>query len=113
MRFSTPSPASATGTGPTRDGTARDGWTRAPPSLSVGRGARPDDIANRYRDLREAGIRPFPGALETLTALRSRGVRLALVTNGSGLAQRAKIDRFRLGADFDCILIAGECGGGE
>jgi putative hydrolase of the HAD superfamily len=70
-------------------------------------------IAETYRDLREAAIRPFPGAIETLDRLRSSGVRTGLITNGSGVAQRAKIERFDLVQRFDYILIEGEFGCGK
>ena len=70
-------------------------------------------IANAYRDLREAAIRPFPGALETLDRLRGRGTRLALITNGSAQSQRAKVEGFDLARYFDCIVIEGEFGLGK
>ena len=50
-------------------------------------------IANHYRDLREARAVPFVGAIETLAWLRERGVKLGMMTNGAGPAQRAKIER--------------------
>jgi len=77
---------------------------------------RPDlarRIAQEFSALRYEALRPFPGAIETLRRLRERGVRLALVTNGSGAAQRRKIDRFGLAPLFDCIVIEGEFGAGK
>ncbi|MDO8616870.1 MAG: HAD family hydrolase [Dehalococcoidia bacterium] len=77
---------------------------------------RPDvaaEIANRYRDLREERVGLFPGAIETLERLRSRGIRLGMVTNGAGPAQRAKVRRFGLEPHFDHILIEGEYGIGK
>jgi putative hydrolase of the HAD superfamily len=70
-------------------------------------------IARRYSELREEGIRPFPGAVEALQELRQRDLRLALLTNGDGAAQRRKIDRFGLAEQFDCVLIEGEVGWGK
>lgn len=70
-------------------------------------------IGHAYRDRRIAAIQPFPGAIATLEILRRRGVRLALLTNGNGAAQRAKIDRFDLARHFDCIIIEGEFGVGK
>ena len=70
-------------------------------------------IANHYRDLREERTTIFPGAIETLERLRSAGVRLGMVTNGSATSQRAKIERFGLAPYFDCILIEGEFGQGK
>ncbi len=70
-------------------------------------------IADRYRDLREQRFRVFPGALETLERLRTRGVRLALVTNGTAQDQRRKIERFGFARYFDHIFIEGELGVGK
>jgi putative hydrolase of the HAD superfamily len=70
-------------------------------------------IAQDFTALREAALRPFPGALETLRRLREKGVRLALLTNGSGADQRGKIERFCLAPLFDCIVIEGEFGAGK
>jgi putative hydrolase of the HAD superfamily len=53
------------------------------------------------------------GAIDTLRHLLRHQVRLALVTNGAGDAQRTKIDRFRLGPLFDYILVEGEFGTGK
>lgn len=71
------------------------------------------DVANRYRDLREERVCVFPGAIETLEWLRERGVRLGMMTNGAGPAQRVKIERFGLASYFEHILIEGEFGRGK
>jgi putative hydrolase of the HAD superfamily len=55
----------------------------------------------------------FPGARETLEALRARGHRLALITNGGAVFQREKIERFRLAPLFDAIFVEGELGFGK
>jgi len=70
-------------------------------------------IAQAFSALRDEALGPIPGALDTLRRLRERGVRLALVTNGSSAAQRHKIDRFGLAPLFDCIIIEGEFGTGK
>ncbi len=70
-------------------------------------------IGEAYAQERERRVRPFPGAVETLDALRNGGVRLALITNGSSRGQRAKIERFDLARWFDLILIEGEFGAGK
>jgi putative hydrolase of the HAD superfamily len=75
--------------------------------------AMADRFANRFHAYREAQIRFFPGALETIDTLRERGVRLALVTNGAGEIQRGKIERFDLVRRFDHIQIEGEHGFGK
>lgn len=70
-------------------------------------------IAHLYRDLREERAALFPDAIPVIEALRSRGVRLGMMTNGAGPAQRAKIRRFGLDAYFDRIVIEGEAGYGK
>lgn len=73
--------------------------------------ARP--FAERFHAYREAQACCFPGALEALDELRARGVRLALVTNGEAVVQRAKVDRFDLARRFDHVQIEGETGFGK
>lgn len=70
-------------------------------------------IADRFSALREERYSPFPGAIETLEALREHGVKLALVTNGSGETQRAKLARFNLEVHFHHVQIEGEHGFGK
>ena len=70
-------------------------------------------IADRFTALRDEEMRLFPGAVETLEALRDHGVRLALITNGDGETQRAKLVRFALASHFDHIQIEGEHGFGK
>jgi putative hydrolase of the HAD superfamily len=72
-----------------------------------------DRFADRFTATREEMTRCLPGALESLDALRTRGIKLALITNGPSEIQRAKIERFRLGAYFDHIQIEGETGFGK
>ncbi len=70
-------------------------------------------IADTYGVLRDRGTQPLAGAVDTIRWLRERRCRLALLTNGNGVAQRAKVDRFGLAALFDLILIEGELGFGK
>ena len=62
---------------------------------------------------RSSGSRLFPGARETVEALKAAGVKLALVTNGAADIQRLKIQRFELAPLFDHIQIEGEHGFGK
>jgi len=55
----------------------------------------------------------FPRTLATLQQWRTQGLRMALITNGSALAQRRKISTFQLEPYFDLILIEGEFGIGK
>ena len=79
--------------------------------------AVPDEVlaamADRFSTLREQRYEPYPGAVETLAALRDAGLKLALITNGSGETQRAKLARFNLEAHFHHIQIEGEHGFGK
>ncbi len=70
-------------------------------------------IADDYRSRTTAFLAPYPGAIETLEAFRSRGARLALLTNGGARSQRASVDRYGLDRYFDCIVIEGEFGAGK
>jgi putative hydrolase of the HAD superfamily len=70
-------------------------------------------IGHRYRDLRDESIALFPDSIETLEKLRRLNVQLALLTNGSAMGQRAKIERFDLAQHFDCICVEGELGWGK
>jgi putative hydrolase of the HAD superfamily len=70
-------------------------------------------IAERYSRLRDAYIKPFADAIDTVQWLQVRGYRLALLTNGATDAQQGKIERFSLGRLFDTILIEGTLGFGK
>jgi len=77
----------------------------------------PDELATRLADrftaYREEQMFIFPGAHDAIDALKARGVKLALVTNGAALPQRAKVERFALTHRFDHIQIEGEHGFGK
>ncbi len=70
-------------------------------------------IADDYRARRAAFLAPYPGAIDTLTAIRERGIRTALLTNGGALSQRLSVERHGLAGYFDCIVIEGEFGAGK
>lgn len=82
-------------------------------NLDFDGGELADSIADRYSVVREEAIYPFPGAIDTIRSFRSKGLRLAMVTNGSSASQRGKINRFGLAQLFDHILIEGEVGFGK
>jgi putative hydrolase of the HAD superfamily len=77
----------------------------------------PSDLANRIADrfsvYREEEMFVFPGAHDAIDQLRSRGVKLALVTNGAADTQRAKVERFELAHRFHHVQIEGEHGFGK
>jgi putative hydrolase of the HAD superfamily len=70
-------------------------------------------IADQYSIERTNRVDLFPGAKEALQALKNRGVRLALITNGEAAGQNAKIDRFHLRPYFEQIFVEGEVGFGK
>ena len=70
-------------------------------------------LADRFTAYREEEMFVFPGAHDAIDALKGHGVKLALVTNGAALPQRAKVERFALTHRFDHIQIEGEHGFGK
>ena len=72
-----------------------------------------EEVALRYSRLRLENMYLFPGARHTLDALRSRGCKMALLTNGDSEIQRWKIRRFDLEEYFQAVLIEGELGFGK
>lgn len=93
--------------------TVRNGFA----ALAAGGHALPEDLAvrlaNRFNAYREEEMFVFPGAHDAIDDLKARGVKLALVTNGAAVPQRAKVDRFALSHRFDHIQIEGEHGFGK
>lgn len=73
-------------------------------------------IADDFTNLREKGenlLTLVPGSLDTIRHLKGKGIKLALLTNGSSEGQRSKIERFKLEPFFDRILIEEEVGYGK
>jgi len=70
-------------------------------------------LADRFTAYRDEEMFVFPGAHDAIDALKQRGVKLALVTNGAADTQRAKVERFALTHRFDHIQIEGEHGFGK
>lgn len=69
-----------------------------------------DDLASAYRSRLVELIQPTQGAIGCLTELRRAGWALAIVSNGAGEWQRAKIEKLGLGALVDAVCISGEVG---
>ena len=70
-------------------------------------------VANRYSELKLENIYVLPGAIETLSEIAGREIRLGLISNGDSPIQRQKLKRFDLEKYFDVILIEGEVGYGK
>jgi len=72
----------------------------------------PESMATAYRDEITDSIEPLPGVEEFVSDLRSR-YRVGLLTNGSVLAQRSKIEHLGWGELFDTSLVTGELPAGK
>jgi putative hydrolase of the HAD superfamily len=95
------------------DGASREIVRHAFEDLGIGESDLAHRLADFYRALRFTRIFPYPGAIETLQAFLSRGVRMALLTNGEARNQRRAVERHGLERYFDCIVIEGEFGCGK
>lgn len=76
-------------------------------------GENAEKAADAYSKRQEELICLFPDSINTLKELKSRGIRMALVTNGSSETQRRKINRFYLSGYFEFCLIEEEAGYGK
>jgi putative hydrolase of the HAD superfamily len=65
-------------------------------------------LAEKARIAEEVG--PFPEAIATVRALRERGIRVGVLTNGPSAHQRRKLEASRLGPELDAIAISEELG---
>ncbi|MDL9980796.1 HAD family hydrolase [Microbacterium sp. ASV49] len=52
----------------------------------------------------------YPEAMDVLAALRDRGIRTAVITNGPSGLQRSKLMAVDLAEGFDAVLVSGEVG---
>jgi putative hydrolase of the HAD superfamily len=66
--------------------------------------------AGRYNEYRKKYFSVFPGAIELLRVLKSRSIKLGILTNGFSETHREKIAILQLGEYFDAIFIADEIG---
>ena len=70
-------------------------------------------IATDYSSLIDRSLSYFANAEDTLRQLVTKGVKLALLTNGAGESQQEKIKRFGFSRYFPIRLIEGELGFGK
>ncbi|MGO4372129.1 HAD family hydrolase [Paenibacillus sp. MCAF20] len=70
-------------------------------------------IAQDYGLVRNEAIYLYEDAIETIRHIRTLGIKLALLTNGTSSEQRHKIERFNLEPLFDHIFIEQEVGIGK
>jgi 2-haloacid dehalogenase len=76
---------------------------------TIGSPLSPQRMADIYSEGMGANGELYPDALELLDTLAGR-VSLAMVTNGVGAIQRARVARLKLDQYFDAIVISGEVG---
>lgn len=76
-------------------------------------GVDADRIADRFESYLNETMQLKPQAVATLDALTARGIKLALLTNGSSETQRRKIAQFNLEPHFPVIRIEEEAGIGK
>ena len=70
-------------------------------------------IVTLYQNAKWGLLRLYPNAEETIMALKRKGIKLALLTNGEAESQRAKVEKFALARHFPVCLIEGEIGYGK
>jgi putative hydrolase of the HAD superfamily len=78
--------------------------------------AEPDlinKLADTYSDYQYELICLQPNTTDTLNRLKTKGVRMGLITNGTSNGQREKLRRFSLADYFEIILIDQELGFGK
>jgi putative hydrolase of the HAD superfamily len=66
--------------------------------------------AQRYTRLRAEVLELVPGALDLVRALRERGCRLGIVSNGFAATHHEKVDRLGLRPYVDALFLADEMG---
>lgn len=76
-------------------------WTHVPEK---------EQLADFYAEAFLPEIKLLPDVKATLRALRSRGLRLGIVTNGGPALQRTKIERTGLESYVDLVIVSGELG---
>jgi putative hydrolase of the HAD superfamily len=72
-----------------------------------------NEIVIAFTAMKDSLIEFYPNAEETVRTISNRGIKLALLTNGDGVVQRNRVERFGLPAYFPVCLIEGELGFGK
>ena len=85
-------------------------WLAALRKAGVDDLALAERCAASYNAYRKEHLKLWPGALELLVALRGRGIKLGLVTNGFAETHREKLSILELEDAFDEVFIADEVG---
>jgi putative hydrolase of the HAD superfamily len=71
------------------------------------------ELADGYGRRQQELLYIFPHSIKTLDALKLAGIKTGLITNGSAVKQRYKIEKFSLEQHFSFCLIEEEVGWGK
>ena len=74
----------------------------------LGREDEKAEVLNVYRS-HKPSIHPYPGVTEMIEALKAKGIRIGIITDGRPEGQRNKLEA--LGLDVDDVIITDELGG--
>ncbi len=85
-------------------------WYDALAAVGVAESALARVCAERYNGYRADELELAPGAMDVLVALRERGCKIGIVTNGFAATHHEKIDRLALRAHIDGLFLADEMG---
>lgn len=85
-------------------------WFDALASVGLADRELAERCAHDYTSYRTAVLRLFPGAADLLIALRARGCKLGIVTNGFAATHHTKIDALGLRPLCDAFFLADEIG---
>ena len=88
----------------------REVWRRVLATCGCEDGEVLDDVIAEHLRLDGTNARPFPDVAPVLGALRSAGVPLALITNGSADTQRARLRTLGIEDHFAATVISAEVG---
>ncbi len=85
-------------------------WQSALESVGLADAELAQRSAERYDAYRAKYFTLFPGTVDLLRALRERGNKLGMVTNGLSETHREKIALLRISEYFDAIFLSDEVG---
>lgn len=85
-------------------------WSSALGAVGLRDGGLAERSAVNYNAYRQKYFTLFPGAIDLLRELKTRGVRLGLLTNGVSETHREKIALLQISELFDAIFLADEVG---
>ncbi|WEG07572.1 HAD family hydrolase [Microbacterium horticulturae] len=91
------------------DAVPREVWRRALATVGVDDPTATEAAVRLHVQLESSAHELYPEAAEVLTALRSRGILTAIITNGPSAVQRAKLERVGLDG-FEAVIVSGEVG---